>query len=100
MQFLLGPQKVLTGPVRRALLRFDWCDESVSATCQSFNVLGGVGVVCERLAQDRHCNVNTSLVVHEGVVRPKDLPYFLTGNHLALPLHQNSNSGGAARPNG
>ena len=41
----------------------------------SFNVLGVVGIVCECLAQDRHCNVNPSFVVHEGVVRPKDLPY-------------------------
>src|SRR5580700_5680371 len=90
MQFLLGPQKVLTGLVRRARLPFDWCDESVSATCQSFNVLGVVGIVCERFAEDRHCNVNASVVVHEGVVRPKDLTYFLAGNNLALPLDQNS----------
>jgi len=54
-------------------------------TCQSFNVPGLVGIVCERLAQDRHCDVNASVVVHEGIVRPKDLPYFLTiGSELKI----------------
>src|SRR5690348_5826772 len=49
-----------------------------------------VGIVCERLAEDRHGNVNASIEFHDGVVRPKNLPYFLAGNNVALPLHQNS----------
>src|SRR6201998_1200311 len=74
----------------RTLLPFDWCDESVSATCQSFNVLGMVGIVCERLAEDRDGDVNASIEFHDGIVRPKNLPYFLAGNNFALPLHQDS----------
>ncbi len=49
-----------------------------------------VGIVCEGLAEDRHCNVNASIEFHDGIVRPKNLPYFLAGNNLALPLHQDS----------
>jgi hypothetical protein len=49
-----------------------------------------VGIVCERLAQDRYGNVNASIEFHDGIVRPKNLPYFLTGNNFALPLHQDS----------
>src|SRR4029077_9068605 len=56
----------------------------------SFNVLGMVGIVCERLAEDRHCNVNASIELHDGIVRPKNLAYFLAGNNFALPLHQDS----------
>jgi len=42
-----------------------------------FNVLGMIGIVCERLSEDRHCNVNASIKFHDGIVRPKNLPYFL-----------------------
>jgi hypothetical protein len=49
-----------------------------------------VGIVCERLAEDRHCNVNASIEFHDGIVRPKNLSYFLAGNNFALPLHQDS----------
>src|SRR6266481_7439747 len=49
-----------------------------------------VGIICERLAQNRHCNINTSVVVHECVVRPKDLPNLLAGNNLALSIDKNS----------
>jgi hypothetical protein len=54
-----------------------------------------IGIVCERLSEDRHCNVNASVEFHDGIVRPKNLPYFLTGNNVALALHQDSqNLGG------
>src|SRR5580765_5530459 len=54
-----------------------------------------IGTVCERLSEDRHCNVNTPIEFHDGIVRPKNLPYFLAGNNVALALHQNSqNLGG------
>src|SRR5229473_1340228 len=49
-----------------------------------------VGIVCERLSEDRHCDVNASIEFHDGIVRPKNLPYFLAGNNFALPLHQDS----------
>jgi hypothetical protein len=49
-----------------------------------------VGIVCERLAQDRHCNVNASIEFHDCIVRPKNLAYFLAGNKVALALHQDS----------
>jgi hypothetical protein len=49
-----------------------------------------VGIVCERLAEDRHCDVNASIEFHDGIVRPKNLPYFMAGNNFALPLHQDS----------
>jgi hypothetical protein len=49
-----------------------------------------VGIVCERLSEDRHGNVNTSIEFHDGIVRPKNLPYFLPGNNFALTLHQDS----------
>jgi len=71
-------------------LPFDWRDQSVSAPRQSFNVLGMVGIVCERLSQDRHGDVNASIEFHDAIVRPKNLPYFLAGNNFALPLHQDS----------
>jgi len=71
-------------------LPFDWCDQPVSAPRQGFNVLGMIGIVCERLSEDRHCNVNASIEFHDGIVRPKNLPYFLAGNDFALPLHQDS----------
>jgi hypothetical protein len=54
-----------------------------------------IGIVCERLSEDRHCNVNASIEFHDGIVRPKNLPYFLAGNNVALALHQDSqNLGG------
>src|SRR5580704_9877037 len=54
-----------------------------------------VGIVCERLAEDRHCNVNASIEFHDDIFRPKNLPYFLAGNNVALVLHQDSqNLGG------
>src|SRR6185312_6601137 len=74
----------------RALLPFDWRDQSVSAPRQSFDVLRIVGIVCERLAQDRHCHVNASIEFHHGIVRPKHLAYFLAGDDRALPLHQDA----------
>jgi len=49
-----------------------------------------IGIVCERLSEDRHCNVNASIKFHDGIVRPKNLPYFLAGNNVALALHQDS----------
>jgi hypothetical protein len=49
-----------------------------------------VGVVCERLAQDHHCNINASVEFHHGIVRPKNLLYLLAGNNFAQPLHQDS----------
>jgi hypothetical protein len=49
-----------------------------------------VGIVSERLAQDRHRNVNASIELHDGIVGPKNLLYFLPGNNFALPLHQDS----------
>src|SRR5690348_17008371 len=71
-------------------MRFDWCDQSVSAPRQSFDVIGMVRIVSERLAQDRHCNVNASIEFHDGIVRPKNLPDFLAGDNFALPLQQDS----------
>src|SRR5260221_11934050 len=49
-----------------------------------------IGIVCERLSEDRHCNVNASIKFHDCIVRPKNLPYFLAGNNVALALHQDS----------
>src|SRR4029077_18427553 len=49
-----------------------------------------VGIVCERLAEDRHCNVNASIEFHDGIVWPKDLPYFLASNNFALSRHTDS----------
>jgi len=49
-----------------------------------------VGIICERLSEDRHCDVNASIEFHHGIVRPKNLPYFLAGNNFALALHQDS----------
>jgi len=43
----------------------------VSAPRQSFNVLGMVGIVCERLSEDRHCDVNASIEFHDGIVRQR-----------------------------
>jgi hypothetical protein len=71
-------------------LPIDWRDQPVSAPRQGFNVLGMVGIVCERLAQDRDCNVNASIEFHDGIVRPENLAYFLAGNNVASALHQDS----------
>src|SRR5690348_18371417 len=71
-------------------MRFDWCDQSVSAPRQSFDVLGMVLIVSERLAQDRHCHVNASIEFYDGIVRPKNLPNFLAGHNFASPLQQDS----------
>src|ERR1700756_4457119 len=49
-----------------------------------------VGIVSERLAQDRHCNINASIEFHDGIVRPKNLLDLLAGNKVALALHQDS----------
>jgi hypothetical protein len=49
-----------------------------------------VGIVCERLAQGRHRNVDAAIEFHDGIVRPKNLPDFLAGNDLALPLDQDA----------
>jgi hypothetical protein len=81
-------EQALSGRLTR--LPFDWCDQPVSAPHQSFNVLGMIGIVSERLAQDRHCNINASIEFHDGIVRPKNLAYFLAGNDVALALHQYS----------
>ena len=69
---------------------FDWGDQPVSAARQSLNVFRVVGIVVERLAQDRHRNVNAPIEFHHGIVRPKNLLYFLAGNNFALALHQDS----------
>jgi len=49
-----------------------------------------VGIVCERLSEDRHCDVNASIEFHDRIARPKNLLYFLPGDNFALPLHQDS----------
>jgi hypothetical protein len=49
-----------------------------------------VGIVRERLAQDCHRDVDASIEFDHGIVRPKNLAYFLAGNDLALPLDQDS----------
>src|SRR5260370_34877816 len=77
-------------PACGTLLPFDWCDQPVSAARQSLNVLRVVGIVVERLAQDRYRNVDAPIEFHHGIVRPKNLLYFLAGNKFALALHQDS----------
>jgi hypothetical protein len=71
-------------------LPFDWRDQPVSAPRQGFNVLGMVGIVVERPAQDRYRNVNAPIEFHHGIVRPKNLLYLQAGNNFALALHQDS----------
>jgi hypothetical protein len=71
-------------------LPFDWGDQPVSAARQSLNVFRVVGIVVERLAQDRHRNVSAPIEFHHSIVRPKNLLYFLAGNNFALALHQDS----------
>lgn len=49
-----------------------------------------VGIVCKRLAQNRHCNIDASIEFHDSIVGPKNLLYLLAGNNVALALHQDS----------
>jgi hypothetical protein len=49
-----------------------------------------VGIVSERLAQDRHCNINASIEFHDGIVRPKNLLDLLARNNVASALDQDS----------
>jgi len=71
-------------------LPFDWGDQPVSAARQSLNVLRVVGIVVEGLAQDRYRNIDAPIEFHHGIVRPKNLLYFLAGTSFALALHQDS----------
>jgi hypothetical protein len=49
-----------------------------------------VGIVRERLAQDRHRDVDASVELDDGIVRPENLPYFLARDDFAFPLQQDS----------
>ena len=49
-----------------------------------------IGIVSERLPQDRHRNVDASVEFHDGVVRPKNLPDLLARDDVAVPLHQDA----------
>jgi hypothetical protein len=74
----------------RALSPLDWRDQPVSAPRQSFDVLRMIGIVGERLPQDRHRDVDASVEFYDSIVRPKNLPDLLASYDVAVPFHQDS----------
>jgi len=76
--------------IRRSLLPFNWCDQSVSAARERLNILRMIRRVAEGSPENPDSHIDAMVKLDDGVIWPKPFSYFLTGYNLTSSFDEHS----------